>query len=138
VFERVDPDRTISAVDRPYLIDYDRFDIPNMDLPGFTAPGAEFPFLTGPGPKLERLRRAGFDTLVATAPDAEIALRRQSLYAIRNAHIPEYSPTTRYYLDWENDLDAIAEEARDAVRRVGPLLVIDLRRAERDLERTSG
>ena len=64
----VDPDRTIAAVDRPYLIDYRRFDIPNMDLPGFTAPGGNFPFFTGPGAKVATLRRAGYDTLLATVP----------------------------------------------------------------------
>ncbi len=45
---RVDPDRTIAAVDRPYLIDYRRYDIPSLDLPGFAAPGGDFPFSRDP------------------------------------------------------------------------------------------
>ena len=42
------PDRTIAAVDRPSLIDYDRFDVPSLDAPGYVAPGGYFPFFTGP------------------------------------------------------------------------------------------
>jgi hypothetical protein len=49
--------------------------------------------------------------------------------------IPAYSPTTRYYLDWAEDLEEIAELAPDAVQRFGPLWVIDLPRAGQELER---
>lgn len=131
----VDPDQTISAVDRPYLIDYSRYDIPNMDLPGFTAPGGEFPFLNGPGPKIARLRRAGYDTLLATKPNVDAAIRPAFLRAILELHLPSYSPTTRYYLDWEEDLERIIQRAPGAVQKYGPLYVINLRRAERDLGR---
>ena len=124
----LDPDRTIAAVDRPYLIDYDRYDIPNMDLPGFTAPDGRFPFLAGPQAKVARLRAAGYDTLLATEPATDIALNPFALMSIRALRLPSYSPTTRYYLDWEEDLGAIAEKAPGAVTRFGPLLLIDLRR----------
>jgi hypothetical protein len=129
----VDPERTITAVDRPYLIDYGRYDLPNMDLPGFAAPDAEFPFFRGPVAKIERLRRAGFDTLLATDPGRDAALNPVYLRTIRGLRIPAYSPTTRYYLDWEEDLAEIAGRAPDAVQRYGPLLVIDLPRAAREL-----
>jgi hypothetical protein len=130
---RVDPERTITAVDRPYLIDYGRYDLPNMDLPGFAAPDAAFPFFRGPVAKIERLRRAGFDTLLATDPGRDAALNPVYLRTIRGLRIPAYSPTTRYYLDWEEDLAQIAGRAPDAVQRYGPLLVIDLPRAAREL-----
>lgn len=130
---RVDPDRTIAAVDRPYLIDYRRFDIPSMDLPGFTAPGGDFPFFTGPGPKVARLRRAGYDTLLATVPANEIALNPYVLRQIASAGLKAYSRPARYYLDWENDVAEIARKAPGAVHRYGTVLVIDLARAQRQL-----
>jgi hypothetical protein len=133
----VDADSTISAVDRPYLIDYGEADIPNMDLPGFTAPGGEFPFLTGPVPKLERLRRAGYDTLLVTDPDHDMALRPSYLRSIDALDLPSYSPTTRYYLDWANDILAVVRDAPDAVQRFKGLYVIDLDRAVADLTASS-
>ena len=134
----VDPDRTIAAVDRPYLIDYRRFDIPDLDLPGFTAPGGKFPFFTGPAAKVARLRQAGYDTLLATVPSRDIAL---SLFLLRAARAeprtPPYTHYMSYYLDWEDDLAAIAERAPGATRKFGPLLVIDLDRAQRELSARS-
>lgn len=129
----VDADRTIAAVDRPYLIEFDRYDIANMDLPGFTAPGGEFPFFSGPGAKVARLRREGFDTLLATVPDNELCLNPGVLRSQISDQVRSYSSSARYYLDWEDDVAAIAVKAPDAVRQVGPLLVIDLARAQRDL-----
>ena len=107
-----------------------------MDLPGFTAPGADFPFLTGPGPKIARLRRAGFDTLLITDPNTDVAIGPKYLYAIKNVHLPSYSPTTRYYLDWEHDLERIIALAPDAVHQYGQLYVIDLPRAQRHFPAT--
>jgi hypothetical protein len=130
---RVDPDTTIASVDRPHLIDYRRYDIPSLDFPGFTAPGGEFPFFTGPGPKIERLRRAGYTTLLASVPDTEACFRPAVLRAQRLFRIRNYSYYARYYLDFQDDITAIAAEAPDAVRKFGPLLVIDLDRAQRDL-----
>jgi hypothetical protein len=130
---RVDADRTIAAVDRPYLIDVGRYDIANLDLPGFTAPDARFPFFSGPAAKIARLRRAGFDTLLATVPDTEICLAPAVLRVQVAQRTRAYAASARYYLDWEDDIAAIAARAPDAVNKVGPLLVIDLRRAQRDL-----
>ena len=48
-----------------------------------------------------------------------------------------YMRWARYYLDWDSDLDAIAQQAPGAVHRFGPLLVIDLRRAQRELSKTA-
>jgi hypothetical protein len=135
---RVDPEQTIAAVDRPYLIDYRRYDIPNMDLPGFTAPGGKFPFFTGPAAKVARLRRAGYHTLLATVPDNEIALNPYFLRITRRVGYTPYSTPARYYLDWADDIAAIWEEAPDAVRQFGPLLVIDLDQAQRELGTASG
>ncbi len=134
--EHINPAKTISAVDRPYLIDYRRYDIPNMDLPGFTAPGGDFPFLAGPGAKIARLRRAGFTTLLITDPNTDVALKPDYLRAIKNVHLPSYSPTTRYYLDWEEDLERIISLAPDAVHQYGSLYVIDLRRAQQHFPAT--
>ncbi len=133
----VDPDRTIAAVDRPYLIDYRRFDIPTMDLPGFTAPGGDFPFFTGPGPKMARLRRAGYDTLIATVPATEIAFNPNFLRLTASSGPKSYARPARYYLDWEDDIAAIAAKAPGAVHRYGPLLVIDLRQAQQELARAT-
>lgn len=132
---RVDPDRTIAAVDRPYLIDYAKFDIPNMDLPGFTAPDATFPFFTGPVPKIARLRREGYDTLLATVPATEACLNPFVLRVQSFQHTRSYSQPARYYLDWEEDIAAIAAKAPHAVQRFGPLLVIDLPQAQRVLSK---
>ena len=70
-----DPRHTILAVDRPYLVDYGRFDLPSLDLPGWVAAGGRFPFSRGPGPKLKTLIRAGFTTLVATDPQFDLCLK---------------------------------------------------------------
>lgn len=134
---RVDPDHTIAAVDRPYLIDYRRYDIPNMDLPGFTAPGGTFPFFTGPGPKVARLRRAGYRTLLATIPDNEVALNPYFLRITKRIGFTPYSTPARYYLDWADDIVAIRKKAPGAVHQFGPLLVIDLDRAQRELDTAS-
>jgi hypothetical protein len=39
----IDPRHTIVAVDRPYLIDYSKYDLPSLDLPGWAAPGGSSP-----------------------------------------------------------------------------------------------
>ena len=109
-----------------------------MDLPGFTAPGGEFPFLTGPGPKIARLRRAGYDTLLATEPSTEVALRPSYLRAIRNIYIAAYSPTARYYLDWEDDLERSSPRRPTRCTGTGRCYVIDLRRAQRHFPRATG
>jgi hypothetical protein len=134
----IDPDASIAAVDRPYLIDFGRYDIPTMDLPGFTAPGGKFPFLTGPRAKIARVRRAGYQTLLVTDPNRDVALAPPLLRFIETDDIPAYTPTARYYLDWEEDLAEILERAPGAVRRYNHLFAIDLRRAERDLARAGG
>lgn len=135
---RVDPQRTIVAVDRPYLIDYSRFDVPNLDAPGYMTPDRDpFPFFTGPRTKIAMLQDHGFDTLVATDPVSEACLSPQR---IRRAILNRPNDLSRYrrFLDWEDDVAKIARRAPDAVQRFGPLLVIDLRRAERELLRPTG
>jgi hypothetical protein len=128
---RLDADRTISAVDRPYLIDYGEQDIKSLDLPGFTAPGADFPFLSGPGPKIARLRAEGYDTLLATVPATEACLHPTVLQKQVSDQVRAYGTVARYYLDWEDDIDAIAKRAPGAVQKFGPLYLIDLDRASR-------
>jgi hypothetical protein len=124
---------TITAVDRPYLIDYERSDVPNLDAPGFMTPdGGGFPFFSGPGAKIRRLRAAGYDTLVATAPDRDRCLAPTRIAAgIRKR--PSDRDIYDRFLDWGEDVETIADGAPDSVRRFGPLLVIDLDRAEREL-----
>jgi hypothetical protein len=130
---RLDGDRAIAAVDRPYLIDYGEHDIPNLDLPGFTAPGATFPFFSGPGPKVARLRDEGFDTLLATVPATEACLNPTVLEHQVRDRVPAYGTVARYYLDWERDIARIAERAPDSVEKFGPLYLIDLHMADRAL-----
>jgi hypothetical protein len=122
-------ERTIAAVDRPYLLDYGRFDVPNMDAPGFMTPSAgSFPFFSGPGPKIAELRRAGFDVLLATDPDAEVCLNPARISGPAQGTGPS-SGIYRRFLDWEEDVQAIERLSPDSVRRFGDLLRIDLRRA---------
>ncbi|MGZ4688347.1 MAG: hypothetical protein ACXVKA_02155 [Acidimicrobiia bacterium] len=130
---QVDPSRTIAAVDRPYLIDFRRDDIPNLDLPGFTTPDGTFPFFSGPVPKIARLRRAGFDTLIATVPATDACLNPSVLRSQIRQQVHAYDQPARFYLDWENDLAAIVARAPGAVHEIGPILVIDLPRAQREL-----
>jgi hypothetical protein len=137
-FRRVDPDRTIVAVDRPYLIDYERFDVPNLDAPGYMTPdGAPFSFFAGPGAKVAYLRERGYDTLVATDPAIDVCLNPSRIARSIQAR-PADRRRYRLFLDWTEDVQAIAEQAPDSVRRAGSLLVIDLSRAERELAEPTG
>lgn len=134
----LDPDRTIAAVDRPYLIDYRRADIKSLDAPGLMTPdGAAFPFFTGPRAKVARLRHYGYDTLVATDPVSDVCLtpvRLEEAARRRPADRRNYSR----FGDWDHDVQAIAQKAPDAVRRFGPLLVVDLPRAQQALTAGTG
>jgi hypothetical protein len=133
-FRIAGPDHTIAAVDRPYLIDYRRFDIPHLDAPGFmTADGRGFPFFTGPADKMRRLRRAGYDTLVASTPDDDACLKPARVERARERRVGDREIYDRF-LDWTADVRAIEERVPEAVRSIGPLLVIDLERAERGLQ----
>ena len=111
---RVAPHHTIAAVDRPYLIDYGRYDIPNLDAPGYmTADGSRFPFFTGPEPKIARLRAAGYRTLLATDPVADLCLnpaRIQAALAVQGPVRGVY----RRFLDWDHDIQAIARSSSGA------------------------
>jgi hypothetical protein len=120
--------RTIAAVDRPYLIDYTRFDIPNLDAPGFMTPDGTFPFFAGPGPKIAALRDAGFDVLLATNPDDDVCINPARM----TASVRQQGPSTgiyRRFLDWGQDIQLIAREAPSAVQRFGSVLRIDLHAA---------
>jgi hypothetical protein len=123
-----DIDRALLAVDRAFLVDYDRYPIRSMDIPGWVAPGGEFPFFEGPLPKVEKLRAAGVDTLVASdgAKDLCIGVTLFFNGIKRDAY-------TRFFWDWVSSIDQIRTEAPGAVREFGPLLVIDLPQAERGL-----
>ncbi len=124
--------RTIAGVDRPYLIDYRRFDIPNLDAPGFMTPDSTFPFFTGPGPKIAKLRGAGFDVLLVTEPNDEVCLNLPRMAAGARANGPS-SGIYRRFLDWDQDIQAIEQKAPAAVRRFGTVLRIDLRLAQAEL-----
>jgi hypothetical protein len=132
---RAGADGTIVAVDRPYLIDYRRYDVPNLDAPGYMSPDGRFPFFTGPGPKIARLRRGGYDTLIATDPVSDLCLNPDRLEVAARLR-PYDAPRYSRFLDWGHDIQAIARRAPLAVHRFGDLLVIDLARAQRDLART--
>jgi hypothetical protein len=121
-------ERTIAAVDRPYLIDYTRFDIPSLDAPGFMTPDGTFPFFSGPGPKIAVLRDAGFDVLLATNPVDDVCINPARMAA----SVEQRGPSTgiyRRFLDWGQDIQEIERLAPDAVRRFGSLLRIDLHAA---------
>jgi hypothetical protein len=121
-------ERTIAAVDRPYLIDYTRFDIPHLDAPGFMTPDGTFPFFTGPGPKIAVLRDAGFDVLLATSPDEDVCLKPSRVAPPGQGRSPS-SGVYRRFLDWDQDIEAIEQLAPGAVQRFGSLLRIDLHAA---------
>ena len=125
-------ERAIAAVDRPYLIDYGRFNIPHLDAPGFMTTDGTFPFFTGPGPKIAVLRDAGFDVLLATDPDEDVCIRPARIAGWAQEQGPS-SGVYRRFLDWGQDLEEIERVAPDAVRRVGMLLRIDLRVAQEQI-----
>jgi hypothetical protein len=125
-----DPSHTILAVDRPYLVDYRRFDLPSLDLPGWVAPGGRFPFFRGPAAKVGTLLRAGFTTLVATDPRLDLCLKPSFTRLVA-----PYDRYHEFYDDWTRDLTEVGRRAPSAVHRFGSLLVIDLRRARADLRR---
>ena len=125
-------ERAIVAVDRPYLIDYGRFDIPHLDAPGFMTTDGTFPFFTGPGPKIAVLRDAGFDVLLATDPDEDVCIKPARIAGWAQEQGPS-SGVYRRFLDWDQDIQAIEELVPAAVQRFGTLIRIDLRRAQAGL-----
>ena len=127
-----DPDRTLLAVDRPYLVDYGKLDLKSMDTPGWAAPDGKFPFFKGTESKIATLRDDGFDTLIATVPATDICLASARRPGFGSKPAP-YNRYDRYYLDWTDAVTEIATRSPGAVRRIGPLLVIDLKQAQRDL-----
>lgn len=129
---QVDPDRTIVAVDRPYLIDYTKYDLPNMDLPGWATPTGTFPYFRGPAAMAAFLRSQGFDQLVVTRPASSICLN-PSYWQLARTFGPPYSNYARFFLDWSDTLTKIEERSPGAVRQYGSLEVIDLRKAEATL-----
>jgi hypothetical protein len=133
----LDGKRAIAAVDRPFLIDYRRFDIPNLDAPGFMTPDGQFSFFAGPAPKLAELRRAGFDVLLATDPATEVCLVPARMQRGVQANGPT-SGVYRRFLDWDLDIQSLETLAPTAVRRFGPVLRIDLREAEAQLGADAG
>jgi hypothetical protein len=125
----VDGHRTIAAVDRPYLIDYSRYDVKNLDAPGFMTPDGTFPFFEGPGAVIGAFRDAGFDTLLATDPTRDACLNiawMKSGAAGHSAFRGEY----QHFVDWDQNILTIAQQAPGAVQRFGTLLRIDLRVAQ--------
>jgi hypothetical protein len=124
-----DPSRAIVSVDRPFLVDYGRDDVPNLDIPGSVAPGGSFPFFTGPEAKLDKLRRNGIDTLVVTSPPSDACL---SFTLLMNGSTSR-DAYGRFFRDWADDLSTIRQKAPDAVHQFGTLFVIDLERAQREL-----
>jgi hypothetical protein len=136
-FSRVDPARTIAAVERPYLIDYSRYDIPNLDIPGYMTPdGNGFPYFRGPGPQIARLRRAGFDTLVVTDPVTELCLNPARLEVVKYQR-PADRRRYEQMQAWGTNIQTIEQDAPGAVQRYGTLLVIDLPRAQQELSTAS-
>jgi hypothetical protein len=131
---RVDPKHTILAVDRPYLVDYDRYDLPNMDLPGWATPTGTFPFFRGAEAKVAALRKAGFKDLIATIPDDDRCFWPSYRIAQVKSGEPPDSVYARYFVDWTNAVTKIQTAAPSAVTKVGELLVIDLDRASGQLK----
>jgi hypothetical protein len=127
-----DVDRALVAVDRPFLVDYGKHPIRSMDIPGLVAPGGEFPFFEGPLPKVRKLRAEGVDTLVANGGEQDRCIGVTLFFTgVRR------DGYTRFFWDWVSSLGEIRARAPGAVREFGPLLVIDLRRAERALRSTA-
>jgi hypothetical protein len=127
----VDPDHTIVAVDRPYLIDYTRFDFPSMDLPGWAAPNGTFPIFQGPDAKLAALQDQGFTHLIVTDPERERCLLPSFLQYERRWFDPPDSEYARYFLDWVNDITFTKLKIPSASTRVGHLWIIDIDEARR-------
>jgi hypothetical protein len=132
VLRRVDPDRTIAGVDRPYLVDYARDDIPNLDFPGWATPTGTFPYFAGPEAKLAYLAREGYETLVVTEPQRDQCLSPPYQHFARTIGPPD-SVYAKYFLDWTDDISAVEARAPRAITRVGELTVIDVPAARRAL-----
>jgi len=125
----VDGHRTLAAVDRPYLIDYSRYDVKNLDAPGFMTPDGTFPFFEGPGALIGKFRDAGFDTLLATDPSRDACLNIARMRTGAAGHSTSRG-AYQHFLDWDQNISKIAQDAPRAVQRFGTLLRIDLRVAQ--------
>lgn len=130
--QQVDPKRAIVAVDRPYLIDYKQYELPNMDLPGWASPTGTFPYFRGPAATAAFLRGQGYDQLIVTRPVFDICLN-PSYQRLARTFGPPYSNYARFFLDWTNTLTKFEERSPGAVKQFGSVEVIDLRKAEATL-----
>jgi hypothetical protein len=61
--------RVISAVDFPALLDFTKFDVTTLDLPGVASSPPGMPFFKGPAAQLTYLQNAGFTFLAYSSPN---------------------------------------------------------------------
>lgn len=133
----VDPKRTILAVDRPYVVDYSKFDLPSLDLPGWAAPDGTFPFFAGPLAKIVALQREGFTYLIMTNPSKDLCLVPNRLIYETTHQKPPVSTYAKYYLNWLGDMEFVARSVPGSYTEVGVYRVFDLKKARAAFHRAA-
>jgi len=118
--------RMLVMLDEPYLLDYARNEIWNLDMPGTASPAPGIPSFQGPEPLADYLRSKGIRYLAFVMPERSAFLYRQNVWL---AHVYDNDEIWRIYapymLDVMNNLVALAGTRAHVGDEAG-MVVLDL------------
>jgi hypothetical protein len=119
-------ERVLVMLDEPYLLDYARNEIWNLDLPGTASPKPGIPCFQGPEPVAEYLRGLGIRHIVVVLPEKSTFLYGPDLWKPRLYDPDEiwrvYAP---YVVDVTENLTALAQSRVHVAEEAG-MVVLDL------------
>jgi len=103
-------EKIFAIVDAPYLLDYGRNQISNVDCIGNASPAPEMPFLNGQNALKEYLKTLGFRYILAVDFNKAIFLyNRKVMENHPRSEFREFSK--KYIVDFFNNIDSIAAQS---------------------------
>jgi hypothetical protein len=116
--------RLLVMVDRPYLFDYGRNEIWNLDMPGAASPSPELPCFQGPEPVAAYLLSHGIRYVAFVLPDRSTFLYRRSIWF---DHIYDPVEMWRVYAPYItnviDNLVSLSQSRQQLLEREGMVLV---------------
>lgn len=102
-------EKIFAVVDAPYLLDYSRNEISNVDVVAYASPSPGMPFHQGSEALRNYLLSLGYNYILAVDFNKAVFLYNRN--AMENHPRPEYRDhAKRYVLDFLNNIDALAEK----------------------------